>query len=146
MIAEGLEEKDKKEPDIAIRLSLEDKAKEEEMKQIHLARMKAWRNKKRLELSKALDEPIIMPEVEKLEYEKIRDENVKQLEEARLAFFSEMQMIIINTLIEINNSKGPSMYCEKIINQSIYHLNFREYGKSSLLKLLKIFISYFLTL
>ena len=90
MIAEGLEEKDKKEPDIAIRLSLEDKAKEEEMKQIHLARMKAWRNKKRLELSKALDEPIIMPEVEKLEYEKIRDENVKQLAEARLAFFSKM--------------------------------------------------------
>ena len=90
MIAEGLEEEDKKEPDIAIRLSLEDKAKEEEMKQIHLARMKAWRNKKRLELSKALDEPIIMPEVEKLEYEKIRDENVKQLAEARLAFFSEM--------------------------------------------------------
>ena len=90
MIAEGLEEEDKKEPDIAIRLSLEDKAKEEEMKQIHLARMKAWRNNKRLELSKALDEPIIMPEVEKLEYEKIRDENVKQLAEARLAFFSEM--------------------------------------------------------
>ena len=90
MIAEGLEEEDKKEPDIAIRLSLEDKAKEEEMKQIHLARMKAWRNKKRLELSKALDEPIIMPEVEKLEYEKIRDENVKQLAEARLAFFSEI--------------------------------------------------------
>ena len=90
MIAEGLEEEDKKEPDIAIRLSVEDKAREEEMKQMCLARMKAWRKKKRLELRKALDEPIIMPDVEKSEYEKIRDENVKQLEEARVAFFSEM--------------------------------------------------------
>ena len=31
-------------------------------------------------------------------------------------------------------------------NQSIYHLNFREDCKSSLLKLLNIFISYFLIL
>ena len=89
-IAERLEEEDKREPDIAIRLSVEDKAREQEMKQMCLARMKAWRKKKRLELRKALDEPIIMPDVEKSEYEKIRDENVKQLEEARLAFFSEM--------------------------------------------------------
>ena len=50
------------------------------MKQIYLARIKAWRKKKRLELRKALDEPIIMPE-----YEKIRDENVKQL---RYKYFS----------------------------------------------------------
>ena len=89
-IAEKLEDEDKREPDIAIRFEDEDKAREAEMKQIYLARIKAWRKKKRVELRKALDEPIIMPEVEKSEYEKVRDENVKQLEEARLAIFSDM--------------------------------------------------------
>ena len=43
-----------------------------------------------MELQKALDEPIILPELEKSEYERIRDENVRQLEEARKEFFKKL--------------------------------------------------------
>ena len=43
-----------------------------------------------MELQNALKEPIIMPELEKSEYEKIRDENVKQLEEARKLMFDNL--------------------------------------------------------
>ena len=59
-----------------------------EEKKLKAVRIKAWREKERLKLRKLLHEPIILPELEKSEYEKIRDENVRQLEEARKAFFS----------------------------------------------------------
>ena len=59
-------------------------------KKLNAEKIKAWRKKKRLELQKALDEPIILPEMEKSEYERIRDENVKQLEEARKEFFKQL--------------------------------------------------------
>ena len=85
-IAKRLEEEDEIEPDTAIRLAQEDQAKEAELKKANAERIKAWRKKKRLELQKALDEPIIMPELEKSEYERIRDENVRQLEEALKEF------------------------------------------------------------
>ena len=50
-------------------------------------RIKAWRKKRRVDIQRALNEPIIMPEMEKSEYEKIRDENVRQLEKARKQIF-----------------------------------------------------------
>ena len=50
-------------------------------------RIKAWKKKRRVDIQRALNEPIIMPEVEKSEYEKIRDENVRQLEKARKQIF-----------------------------------------------------------
>ena len=43
--------------------------------------------KRRSDILKALNEPIIMPQFEKSEYEKIRDENVRELEEARAKIF-----------------------------------------------------------
>ena len=89
-IAARLEEEDKTEPDIAIRLAAEDAAKEEEIRKSNAERIKAWRKKKRLEIQKALDEPIILPDLEISEYERIRDENVKQLEEARKEFFNKL--------------------------------------------------------
>ena len=89
-IAKRLEEEDEIEPDIAIRLAQEDQAKEAELKKANAERIKAWRKKKRLELQKALNEPIILPELEKSEYERIRDENVRQLEEARKEFFKKL--------------------------------------------------------
>lgn len=89
-IAERLEEEDREEPDIAIRLAEEDSERELEKKKEHAERIKAWRKKKRLELQKALDEPIVLPELEKSEYEKIRDENVRQLEEARKEMFDKL--------------------------------------------------------
>ena len=52
--------------------------------------IKDWRKKKRLEFQKALSEPIIFPELEISEYEKIRDENVKQLKEARKELFNKL--------------------------------------------------------
>ena len=78
------------EPDIAIRLAADDLERETERKKLNAARIKAWRKQKRLALQKALDEPIILPELEKSEYEKIRDANVRELEEARKAFFDEL--------------------------------------------------------
>ena len=87
-IAERLEEEDRREPDIASRLAAEDLEREAEKKKSNAARIKAWREKKRLKLQKLLDEPIVLPELEKSEYEKIRDENVRQLEEARKALFA----------------------------------------------------------
>ena len=82
-IAEKMEEEDRNEPELAAKLAAEDKAKEEKLKKLNSERIKAWRKKKRMDLQKALNEPIIMPQFEKSEYEKIRDENVRQLEEAR---------------------------------------------------------------
>ena len=89
-IAERLEEEDRREPDIAVRLAAEDLEREAEKKKSNAARIKAWRRKKRLELQKALDEPIILPELEKSEYEKLRDANVRELEEAKKAFFDKL--------------------------------------------------------
>ena len=43
-----------------------------------------------MELQNVLTEPIIMPELEKSEYEKIKYENVKQLEEARKQMFDNL--------------------------------------------------------
>ena len=57
------------------------------MKKLNCELIKAWRKKGRMDLLNALKEPIIMPEVEKSEYEKIRDENVRQLEKARKQIF-----------------------------------------------------------
>ena len=51
-------------------------------------RIRAWRKKRRLDILKALNEPIIMREMEQSEYEKIRDENVRQLEKARKQIFN----------------------------------------------------------
>ena len=89
-IAERLEKEDNDNPEIASRLAEEDIAKEAMRKKLNAEKIKAWRKKKRLELQKALDEPIILPEMEKSEYERIRDENVKQLEEARKEFFKQL--------------------------------------------------------
>ena len=89
-IAEKLEEEDRNDPELADKLAAEDKAQEEEIKKLNSERIKAWRKKRRMDLLKALNEPIIMPEVEKSEYEKIRDENVRQLEEARKEIFDSL--------------------------------------------------------
>ena len=87
-IAEKLEEEDRREPDIAAKLAAEDQAKELEKKKLISDRIKAWRKKRRVDIHRALNEPIIMPEMEKSEYEKIRDENVRQLEKARKQIFN----------------------------------------------------------
>ena len=50
-------------------------------------RIRACRKKRRLDILKALNEPIIMREMEQSEYEKIRDEIVIQLEKARKQIF-----------------------------------------------------------
>ena len=89
-IAEKLEEEDRNDPELADKLAAEDKTQEEEIKKLNSERIKAWRKKRRMDLLKALNEPIIMPEVEKSEYEKIRDENVRQLEEARKEIFDSL--------------------------------------------------------
>ena len=89
-IAEKLKEEDRNYPELADKLAAEDKAQEEEIKKLNSERIKAWRKKRRMDLLKALNEPIIMPEVEKSEYEKIRDENVRQLEEARKEIFDSL--------------------------------------------------------
>ena len=89
-IAEKLEEEDRNDPELADKLAAEDKTQEEEIKKLNSERIKAWRKKRRMDLLKALNEPIIMPEVEKSEYEKIRDENVRQLEEARKETFDSL--------------------------------------------------------
>ena len=90
MIAAQLEEEDRNESDLAAKLAEEDEAKDAERKRLNADRIKAWRKKRRMELQNALKEPIIMPELEKSEYEKIRDENVKQLEEARKLMFDNL--------------------------------------------------------
>ena len=86
-IAEKLKEEDRNYPELADKLAAEDKAQEEEIKKLNSERIKAWRKKRRMDLLNALKEPIIMPEVEKSEYEKIREENVRQLEKARKQLF-----------------------------------------------------------
>ena len=91
----------RREPEIAARLSkevdidgqenpetdfqIDIEKKKKEWREKNAAKVKAWRKKKRLELQKKLDEPIILPEMEKCEYEKIRDQNIRELEEARKA-------------------------------------------------------------
>ena len=89
-MAEQFQEEDRNEPDLAAKLVAKDKAKEAEIKRLDFERIKAWRKKKRMDLQKALNEPIIMPEFEKSEYEKIRDENIRQLEEARKQIFDNL--------------------------------------------------------
>ena len=90
VIAAQLDEEDRNESDLAAKLAAEDEAKDAERKRLNADRIKAWRKKRRMELQNALNEPIIMPEFEKSEYEKIRDENVKKLEEARKLMFDNL--------------------------------------------------------
>ena len=90
VIAAQLDEEDRNESDLAAKLATEDEAKDAERKRLNADRIKAWRKKRRMELQNALNEPIIMPEFEKSEYEKIRDENVKKLEEARKLMFDNL--------------------------------------------------------
>ena len=82
-IAAQLEEEDRNESDLAAKLAEEDVEKDAERIRLNADRIKIWRKKIRLELQNALNEPIIMQELEKSDYEKIRDENVKQHEESR---------------------------------------------------------------
>ena len=89
-MAEQFQEEDRNEADLAAKLVAKDKAKEAEIKSLNSERIKARRKKKRMDLQKALNEPIIMPEFEKSEYEKIRDENIRQLEEARKQIFDNL--------------------------------------------------------
>ena len=90
MIAAQLEEEDRNESDLAAKLAEEDVEKDAERIRLNADRIKIWRKKIRLELQNALNEPIIMQELEKSDYEKIRDENVKQLEEARKLMFDNL--------------------------------------------------------
>ena len=83
MIAAQLEEEDRNESDLAAKLAEEDVEKDAERIRLNADRIKIWRKKIRMELQNALNEPIIMQELEKSDYEKIRDENVKQHEESR---------------------------------------------------------------
>ena len=48
-------------------------------------KIKAYREKKKIALQEELDKPIEMPEFEKSEYELIRDQNIKEREEAMKA-------------------------------------------------------------
>ena len=90
MIAAQLEEEDRNESDLAAKLAEEDVEKDAERIRLNADRIKIWRKKIRMELQNALNEPIIMQELEKSDYEKIRDENVKQLEEARKLMFDNL--------------------------------------------------------
>ena len=66
--------------------SMDDEERIKEWRKKNAEKVKAWRRKKRMEILKKLNEPIILPEMEKSEYEKIRDKNIEELRKARKAF------------------------------------------------------------
>ena len=63
----------------------EKNAQMKEWRKQNADKMKAYRRKKKLALQEELDKPIEMPELEKSEYELIRDEVIRERNEAMKA-------------------------------------------------------------